>query len=369
MQPPKVSVIMPSYNHGKFIKHGIMSVLDQTLTDFEFLIADDSSTDNTDEIIRSFNDNRIKYYPFNKNRGAGYTTNFLLDQARGEYIALINSDDFWNPNKLMIQTNFLDHNREYGAVFTHVTFVDENELVLDPAKHIEALIFNQGNRSRGKWLRHFFFDLNCLCHPSVLVRKQLYDCLGKYNPCLRQLPDFQMWINVVKASSIYVLEQQLTNYRILPKRGNISSDTIHNRNRDANELLLVFRDFFKDMGDDTFKEGFGDLLINRDYQTIEQRKCEEAFVYLKSKSRVGALYKILAIEKLYELMRCPSTAKILKEMYGFDEFRLYELTEKKLINVHQEFDGLGEFMYQLQSKMKTFPKIYRFIKKIRRIES
>ena len=97
---PKVTVIIPSYNHAKFIGEAIQSVLDQTFQDFEILIRDDGSKDNSIEIIKQFTDSRIKFAANPHNMGACYTANTMIDEANGEYIALLNSDDVWMLDKL-----------------------------------------------------------------------------------------------------------------------------------------------------------------------------------------------------------------------------------------------------------------------------
>ena len=97
---PKVSVIMASYNHEKYVGQAVQSVLDQTYQDFELVIADDGSTDRTAAEVAKFADPRIKFFPFSQNRGQFVTTNHCLRQATGEYIAVLNSDDAFLPTKL-----------------------------------------------------------------------------------------------------------------------------------------------------------------------------------------------------------------------------------------------------------------------------
>ena len=95
-----VSIIMPSWNTAKFIAETIQSVIDQTYQNWELLIVDDCSTDNTDEIVASFKDDRIKYFHNEKNSGAALTRNRAMREAQGEWIAFLDSDDLWMPKKL-----------------------------------------------------------------------------------------------------------------------------------------------------------------------------------------------------------------------------------------------------------------------------
>lgn len=95
-----VSIIMPSWNTERFIAETIQSVINQTYTNWELLIVDDCSTDNTDEVVASFKDDRIKYFHNEKNSGAALTRNRAMREARGEWIAFLDSDDLWMPEKL-----------------------------------------------------------------------------------------------------------------------------------------------------------------------------------------------------------------------------------------------------------------------------
>ena len=103
-----VSIIMPSWNTDKFIAESIQCVIDQTYKNWELLIVDDCSTDNTDEVVKPFlEDSRIKYLKNEKNSGAALTRNRAMREAQGEWIAFLDSDDLWTPDKLEKQENFL----------------------------------------------------------------------------------------------------------------------------------------------------------------------------------------------------------------------------------------------------------------------
>src|SRR5579871_5019564 len=108
MRSPTVSVVMATYNHAPFVKQAIESVLGQEGVDFEFLIADDGSVDRTREIVASIYDERITFSPNEKNRGACVVLNELIEHASGEFVALINSDDYWTmPDKLAYQVQLM----------------------------------------------------------------------------------------------------------------------------------------------------------------------------------------------------------------------------------------------------------------------
>ena len=125
-----VSIIMPSWNTGRFIEETIQSVLAQTYTNWELLIVDDCSTDNTDEIVASFDDKRIKYFHNEKNSGAALTRNKAMREARGEWIAFLDSDDLWTPEKLEHQITFMKK-KGYSLSFTEYEKIDEESKPLN----------------------------------------------------------------------------------------------------------------------------------------------------------------------------------------------------------------------------------------------
>ncbi len=136
MKTPLVSVIMPAYNHERYVGEAIESVLNQTFSDFEFIIINDGSTDSTDSVIRGFNEPRIRYYT-QENIDAPHTINKGLSLARGKYISIINSDDAYHPERLGYLVETAD---KYDAhfLFTDIVFIDEssNPINDESNKHV-----------------------------------------------------------------------------------------------------------------------------------------------------------------------------------------------------------------------------------------
>ena len=119
-----VSIIMPSWNTGRFIAESIQSVIDQTYKKWELLIVDDCSTDNTDEVVDSFQDERIRYFKNENNSGAALTRNRAIREAQGEWIAFLDSDDLWAPKKLERQLVFMKKN---DLVFSYHEYIKIDE--------------------------------------------------------------------------------------------------------------------------------------------------------------------------------------------------------------------------------------------------
>ena len=140
---PRVSIVLPSYNHEKYVRECIQSALDQTYQDFEIIITDDGSTDGTVNVIKEFDDSRIQLYTHTENEGACNAINNCIKKAAGEYIAVLNSDDAWEPTKLEKQVKYLDSHPEIGAVFTKVVLVDEAGNLIGSENYNNFYIFEK----------------------------------------------------------------------------------------------------------------------------------------------------------------------------------------------------------------------------------
>ena len=315
-----VSVVMATYNHASFVAASMRSVLEQSHCDFEFLIADDGSADDTPDVVRSIRDPRIRFFDNRVNRGAGIVTNELIQHATGKYVALINSDDVWMPGKLSAQVNFLETHHDVAATFGRVCFIDRDSLEIpkDRLSPYFATVFDQENRSRGAWLRRFFVEGNCLCHPTILIRRQVYGQLGTYDNRLRQLPDLDMWIRVAKAYSFTVSAEPMIRFRLLPGE-NASSDTSVNRIRTMNEHFLIARRFFDGASSELLQEGFSDLLVRKDIPTQVHCEIEKALLYFAPIPDLGPMYKIVGLNRLYELLVSPTHRAILASDYQIDD--------------------------------------------------
>ncbi|WP_367849436.1 glycosyltransferase [Rhodoferax sp. WC2427] len=319
MNKPTVSVIMPTYNHSKYVKQAIESVLSQTDVDFELIISDDGSTDNTRDVITSISDDRILFFPNTVNRGACIVTNELIGRSRGEFIALINSDDYWNsPDKLIYQVGILRTNPNIGACFGRAQFVDKDGVVITKGSLPFGTVFDQENRSQGLWLRRFFDLSNCICHPTMLIRRSCYIEIGLYNNRFRQLPDFEMWIRLVKRYPIFISDRDLINFRILPGES-ASSHTSANSIRTINEHLLITDIFFDDVSRDQLIDGFADLLVCKDIPTEDHLLIEKARLLLVENQWLGRPYKIIAMLKIFSCLNNSTRRKIMSETYGMDD--------------------------------------------------
>ena len=240
-----VSVIIPSYNHEKYIGECIQSVLDQTYQDFEIIITDDCSTDQSVKVIESFNDSRIKLFKFQKNQGACVAANNCILHSKGKYIAMLSSDDVWYSQKLSVQVKYLDKHPEVAVVFGKVEWIDESSNLITNSEFPYRDVFNVENRTRFEWLRYFFEQGNCLCHPCSLIRRECYSEVGMLNPALASLPDFDLWIRICLKYDIKVLDQKLIGFRRIAENINASGDNIKNRVRNKYEHRQILNNYLR----------------------------------------------------------------------------------------------------------------------------
>ncbi len=163
-----ISIVMPSYNTGKYIAESIKSVLAQTYKDWELLIVDDCSVDNTDAIVAEFHDTRIRYFKNEKNSGAAVSRNRALREAKGKWIAFLDSDDLWHPNKLETQLSFMKK-RGYAFTFTDYRICLNGEWM--PYINIGPNIVNK----RKMYNYCYFFTSTVIYDQSVVGLIQIAD--------------------------------------------------------------------------------------------------------------------------------------------------------------------------------------------------
>nr|WP_319569913.1 glycosyltransferase family A protein [uncultured Draconibacterium sp.] len=176
-----ISVIIPTYNRSSSIERSIRSVLDQSYTVIELIVVDDCSTDNTEKLVRSINDNRLVYYKLEKNSGASYARNCGIKKAKGKYIAFQDSDDTWRPNYLETQLNtFLKVEDTYDAQICRFSYLMDNEERISPARK---------DIKDGISLEKLFLK-NVVGTPVLIVKKETLEEIGGFDS---NLPAFQDW--------------------------------------------------------------------------------------------------------------------------------------------------------------------------------
>lgn len=202
-----VSIIMPSYNTAKYIADSIKSVQDQTYQNWELIIVDDCSSDNTDEIVSRYDDERIVYLKNKENSGAAVSRNRALENAKGRWIAFLDSDDLWYPTKLTEQIQFMKKNN-YSFSYTSYEEIDED----DKKNGVKVT----GPKVVTK------IGMYRYCWPGCLT--VMYDAkkIGKIQIAdIKKNNDYAMWLKVIKKANCYYYDKVLAQYR--KRSGSISN--------------------------------------------------------------------------------------------------------------------------------------------------
>lgn len=330
MKAPKVSVMFMSYNHGPYIQRAMDSVLNQTFQDFEVVLSDDCSGDNTKEVLANYTDDRINLHFFEENQGATINNRYIWKHCQGEYLALINSDDVWLPEHLQKSVDYLDAHEECGAVFSWADLIDEDDKIIDAC----CEVFKQPNRTQAEWVNHLFTKGNCLCHPSMVIRKEVYDEVGFYKLGFRQLPDYNMWTRMTKRFSLHILEEVLVHHRRCIRTGqNTSAPIVENSIRDVNESLYTLLHYFDDMSDELFSEAFGSEFRNKQATSHVELLCEKFFLMYDEKYYMKPVARYAAFLYLHDIYDVENVWEVLQTQYGFGLAEFHKLGT--------EFDLLG----------------------------
>ena len=216
----KFYVITASYNYADIITNAIESVLSKTYKDWELIIVDDGSTDNSVEVIKNYTEKysniRLYEHPKRENKGLTKTIQLGLEHARGEYIAFLESDDCWENNYLEEKLNILNKYPETKFIFNDVKLFGDENLVLNMEKNLvhakKILSLKAGYRSPFQ----YFFALNIVpTFSSVIVEKNtLLDC--NFDSPLDSHIDLWLWIQISRMNRMYYIDKKLTNWMIHP---------------------------------------------------------------------------------------------------------------------------------------------------------
>lgn len=202
-EKPKVSVIIPTYNRAESLPRAIQSVLNQTFQDFEIIVVDDGSTDNTKDIIKEFQeqDKRVKYIKHDKNKGAAAARNTGIKVAKGKFIAFQDSDDEWLPKKLEKQMEAFDNaSSKVGVVYTGFWSIEGN--VKQYSLHKEIL-HKEGD------IHTQILQGNFIGTPAAVVKKACFKKVGMFDERLHRLIDWELWIRVSKYFDFKFIDEPL----------------------------------------------------------------------------------------------------------------------------------------------------------------
>ena len=325
----KVSVVMPVYNGEKYLKEAIDSILNQTYTDFEFIIINDCSEDNTEKIILEYKDERIVYLKNEFNMGISRTLNRGIEISKGEYIARMDADDISLPNRFEKQVAYMDEFKMVGVLGTGIIIFGEG---------IEEIPYSFASDMQQAKADLFFNS--SLAHPTVMIRKKvlLVNNLA-YEEEYEGLEDFVLWWRICKFAEVNSLEEKLLYYRkhLSQVTKTRSKEFYRKYNRFIKERLSVFS---IDLNDNEYK--------------LLEKYCngkQELFTYTETITYIKMLKKLLDNNK----ESCYFSQKKLR--YVFELSASYIIQKQKCSNKERK----KLFIYALKKRVLSLIMLLKLI--------
>jgi glycosyltransferase involved in cell wall biosynthesis len=235
----QISVITPTYNRAHLLGRAVQSVLGQTFRDFELIVVDDGSTDNTQEVVANMGDERLRYIRHERNRGASAARNTGIRAARGAYIAFQDSDDEWMPDKLEKQIRaFENASSALGVVYTGFWRIEGDKRTYIPSSQIEP---KDGN------VHSVLLKTNFIAPPEVLIKRECFEKAGMFDEELHMLEDWELWIRLSKYYQFKCLNEPLV--RSYYTSGSVNAQRYRIQAR-ARKLILKkhYEDMKRDRG-------------------------------------------------------------------------------------------------------------------------
>jgi glycosyltransferase involved in cell wall biosynthesis len=348
---PLLSIVIASYNHDQFITIAIESLLNQSFQDFELIIVDDASGDNSVEVIKKFSDPRIKLISLLENKGVCNAFNIGVFSARGKYVKIFASDDVALPSMLETQVSFLEKNTSYDAAFSGVQVIDEEGNLLEKKTKKFERYFSSKNRSREEWLNHFFTKGNCLAAPTAIFKTDLFKKIGGFDSRLAQAHDFDVWVKCcLYGQNIHVFHEKLVQYRRDSNNQNLSSNTAKMRKRLIFDNEKVLERYLSITDVDVLVKIFPDL------NSVKEKLDSSLIPFFLAKQALqlsGTYYhKQFATNVIYKELGNPEVVSKLKERFNFvvnkDFFEI--IVENPIGSLLEKLQG--GFCYKLKRSLK-----------------
>ena len=231
MKQPTVSVLMTIFNHQNYLKESVRSVMNQSYKNWELITIDNGSTDNSKKILKTINDKRIKKFFLKKNIGRTKCLNLGLEKCKGKFIAILDSDDIANKNRIKIQLKQFYLNKKLWMLATDFNHIDHKGKIISYPKEKIDLKKNLYSKPR------IFLLKNPVAHSSVMYKSLLIKKIGRYPGNYFYAQDYAFFLKTFKRYRIKILDQKLVNIRVLHKQ----SETVRalNTNRVITEHIKL----------------------------------------------------------------------------------------------------------------------------------
>lgn len=306
----KISIQLPYYNDSKFLAQSIQSALNQTYKDFELILINHASTDNSEEIAKSFKDKRIKHAFISKNQGAGggIILQTFLDVATGDYFKSMCADDIMKPDCLETLLDFLNKNKSFGAVFGNMDFINE-----------------EGDSLNQNWYGYKKVDLNInllkamiegqsiLPYPAALVRMEEMRKI-EANKTMYGMIDMSLWAQILcNDVKIKMLRQSVCDYRIHPEQMS-SSSKMQKILRMSNFESIIYSNYFFEMSLSTLKKNLPDITFAKEATQERFKDFILAHYFINRPAKQNVLAGML---KMQQILQDEDLRLAIEEKFGY----------------------------------------------------
>ena len=283
---PLVTVIIPTYNYAHFLPEAIQSVLSQTFTDYEIIVVDDGSTDNTRSVVAQF-DERVRYV-YQENSGPNVARNAGIRESQGRYIAFLDADDKWLPDKLTLQVPLLEANQLVGLVYAGMYLFDSETDAVIGYHPLERC-------QRGQVLRQLYLD-QFVPAPTPVVRREVFDSVGSFDEHRVTSDDWDLWLRIASVYWFDFVPKPLALYRVHPSVHSTIFSDYEVREREMLAFFMAMAERYRtELGDlrnlrlSTYEEDLGWRLIQRGNRDAGRRRILQAIHWFPFRLRPYAL--------------------------------------------------------------------------------
>ena len=355
---PKVSMLVITYNHEKYIAQCIHSIITQSLVDFELIIVDDGSTDNTRKIIEQFVDSRIHYH-YQENSGPSSATNTGISLAHSEYISLISGDDIAYEGRLERQYHYFQQHPKTTILFGQCDIIDDDGHAQPSHPLLKIFINRSAYTNRYQLFNRLFFHENCLNAATCMFRRSFFQKIPSFQFTSIQLQDYMMWLEWLKHSEFVLLDEKFTYYRVRNNNKNLSSE--ENNNRMLFEHATILENILNNLNSDFFKKAFALEAKSLDFSDSISFELEKALLYLKH-SEVEI--QSIGLKKLFYLLQDQNARSTALSRYNLNLKDYFNLTEKSYGTFQLAYNNLFHQVSRFLPIIKKYHQLKLSIKKL-----
>ncbi|WP_052503412.1 glycosyltransferase family 2 protein [Lacinutrix sp. Hel_I_90] len=335
---PLITVLIPTYNCEQYVHEAVQSILDQTYTNFECMIIDDCSTDNTVGVIKAFNDSRINLIIKSKNSGYTNSLNYGLTISKGKYIARMDGDDICLPHRFEKQIEVLENDDNIvvcGSVFKII----DSEIVIEAPEHHEEIKIG-------------LLKDSCIGHPTAMIRKSVLDDNQiNYNTEYEPAEDYDLWVRLSQLGKLYNIQEALFLYRVHDNQVSITKKEIQRKRASLSRFNMLSQIDFEYSAEE--KQAY-----IKQFSFTERLNFEElrTLIYLKEKALKAnkGFFNSEALKAVLETFQTENINQYFKANKSYSP---------KMIGQFITISGLVNTDFSLTEKFKLFIKAFLFFKK------